>query len=90
VAAIGDKEEKVIRIYICCKNEEKEHYEEKVKKYFVNAYVAKTLEEATDVFIVNGEYPEVERKARKLGKNVHKVNGELMIQNCEEKINKFL
>lgn len=52
------------KIYICCNDNRREVYEEKVRKYLVNAYVANTIEESTDVFLVNGEYPEIREKAK--------------------------
>ena len=36
------------KIYICCNDNRREVYEEKVRKYLVNAYVANTIEESTD------------------------------------------
>ncbi|WP_287971677.1 hypothetical protein [Blautia sp.] len=79
------------KIYVCCREENRQHYEDKVRKYLVNTYIEKTLESATDVFLVKGEYtPDEERKARESGKNVHKVNEELMLLDCEELFDKYL
>lgn len=78
------------KIYICCNDNRREIYEEKVRKYLVNAYVANTIEESTDVFFVNGEYPEIKEKARMLGKNVHEVNEELMLRNYDVQFKRFL
>ena len=80
----------MIKIYICCNDNRREVYEEKVRKYLVNAYVANTIEESTDVFLVNGEYTEIREKAKMMGKNVHEVNEELMLRNCDAQFKRFL
>jgi hypothetical protein len=91
VVVTGDKEEeRMTKIYICCNDNRREVYEEKVRKYLVNAYVANTIEESTDVFLVNGEYPEIREKAKMMGKNVHEVNEELMLRNCDAQFKRFL